>query len=113
MHWEIFLPTEATQAEQTVVTLIGLDYRPKEKHKSTWKLIVLLRNRGVVHMYALLEHGRRLYRSMAFTSNSRFAHHNLSPDEDSRRKPWLPPVRQIGRAVQQECRDRSRMPSSA
>eukprot|EP00456_Euglypha_rotunda_P029126 TRINITY_DN22877_c0_g2_i1.p1 TRINITY_DN22877_c0_g2~~TRINITY_DN22877_c0_g2_i1.p1 ORF type:complete len:236 (-),score=26.31 TRINITY_DN22877_c0_g2_i1:11-673(-) len=34
-------------------------------------------------------------------------------ESQSYRTKWLPDLLQIGRAVQQECRDRSRMPSSA
>jgi len=93
MRWELFLPTESLEPDAKEVQLFGLDYNPKEKHKSTWKNVIVLRDRAVVHLYVLLEHGRRLYRSLSFTSNSRFCHHNLQPDTGKRKKPWHPAVR--------------------
>eukprot|EP00456_Euglypha_rotunda_P010868 TRINITY_DN12793_c0_g1_i4.p1 TRINITY_DN12793_c0_g1~~TRINITY_DN12793_c0_g1_i4.p1 ORF type:complete len:148 (-),score=38.95 TRINITY_DN12793_c0_g1_i4:18-461(-) len=37
----------------------------------------------------------------------------IGVDDQDRKNTWLNDAEQIGRAVQQECRDRSRMPSSA
>jgi len=86
MRWELFMPSDPLAAEAQVCHLVGLDFNPKEKQKSTWKNVVVLRERGVVHVYALVEQGRRLYRSLSFTSNSRYCHHNLAPDVGRRKK---------------------------
>ncbi|KAG6965311.1 hypothetical protein JG687_00005501 [Phytophthora cactorum] len=62
----------------------GSDDKDKEKI-ATFKEIVAYRTMQVMHIYALVSHGRRLYRKLIFTSNSRLSLHsfplNISPDQ--------------------------------
>ncbi|KAG6968861.1 hypothetical protein JG688_00005595 [Phytophthora aleatoria] len=77
------LPDNATH-----VSLIGLDRGSDDKDKekiATFKEIVAYRTMQAMHIYALVSHGRRLYRKLIFTSNSRLSLHsfplNISPDQ--------------------------------
>ncbi|RLN73048.1 hypothetical protein BBJ28_00012419, partial [Nothophytophthora sp. Chile5] len=84
-----FLPRDPLPANANRVRLIGHDRGSddkKEKEKmATFKEIVAYRTMEVMHIYALVSHGRRLYRKLIFTSNSRLSLHsfplNISPDD--------------------------------
>ncbi|OWZ23137.1 hypothetical protein PHMEG_0002034 [Phytophthora megakarya] len=88
MPYTLFLPSDPLPANATCVTLVGLDRGSDDKEKekiATFKEIVAYRTMQVMHMYALVSHGRRLYRKLIFTSNSRLSLHsfplNISPDQ--------------------------------
>lgn len=87
LPYKLFLPSDPMPASSNQVRLLGLDrgFDDKEKEKiATFKEIVAYRSLKVMHMYALVSHGRRLYRKLIFTSNSRFTYHNfplnIAPD---------------------------------
>jgi ribonuclease BN (tRNA processing enzyme) len=50
----------------------------------TWKEFVLLRERNVVQMFNLLEHGRRSYRSLVYSTDTRFCLRSLEPETRDR-----------------------------
>ncbi|RMX67281.1 hypothetical protein DD238_002126 [Peronospora effusa] len=88
MPCTLFLPRDPLPATAIRVHLIGLDRGSDAKDKesiATFKEIVAYRAMKVMHVYALVSHGRRLYRKLIFTSNSRFSLHsfpvNVSPDQ--------------------------------
>ncbi|GMF19344.1 unnamed protein product [Phytophthora fragariaefolia] len=88
LPYTLFLPADSLPASATHVRLIGLDRGSDDKDKeriATFKEIVAYRTMQVMHMYALVSHGRRLYRKLIFTSNSRLSLHsfplNISPDQ--------------------------------
>ncbi|KAL4094321.1 hypothetical protein PRIC1_009982 [Phytophthora ramorum] len=88
LPYTLFLPTDPLPANATRVHLIGLDRGSDDKDKekmATFKEIVAYRTMQVMHIYALVSHGRRLYRKLIFTSNSRLSLHsfalNISPDQ--------------------------------
>ncbi|GMF14309.1 unnamed protein product [Phytophthora lilii] len=88
LPYTLFLPTDPLPASAKCVRLIGLDRGSDDKDKekiATFKEIVAYRTMQVMHMYALVSHGRRLYRKLIFTSNSRLSLHsfplNISPDQ--------------------------------
>ncbi|KAE9011489.1 hypothetical protein PF007_g10769 [Phytophthora fragariae] len=88
LPYTLFLPTDPLSANATHVRLIGLDRGSDDKDKekiATFKEIVAYRTMQVMHMYALVSYGRRLYRKLVFTSNSRLSLHsfplNISPDQ--------------------------------
>ncbi|TYZ50886.1 hypothetical protein PybrP1_007186 [[Pythium] brassicae (nom. inval.)] len=89
LPFTFFLPAEPLAAAATRVQLIGHDQGPKEKKEkekmATFKEIVAYRNHQVVHIYSLVTHGRRMYRKLIFTSNSRLSLHGfaltISPDD--------------------------------
>lgn len=91
LPFTFFLPAEPLAAGATRVQLIGHDLGPKEKKDkdkekmATFKEIVAYRHHQVVHIYSLVTQGRRLYRKLIFTSNSRLSLHGfaltISPDD--------------------------------
>ncbi|KAG1698490.1 hypothetical protein DVH05_015030 [Phytophthora capsici] len=88
LPYTLFLPSDPLTANATRVSLIGLDRGSDDKDKEkipTFKEIVAYRTMQVMHMYALVSHGRRLYRKLIFTSNSRLSLHsfplNISSDQ--------------------------------
>ncbi|KAL4139988.1 hypothetical protein PRNP1_015417 [Phytophthora ramorum] len=88
LPYTLFLPTDPLPANATRVHLIGLDRGSDDKDKekmATFKEIVAYRTMQVMHIYALVSHGRRLYRKLIFASNSRLSLHsfalNISPDQ--------------------------------
>ncbi|CAI5729997.1 unnamed protein product [Peronospora destructor] len=80
MPFTLFLPRDPLPATAIRVHLIGLDRGSDAKDKesiATFKEIVAYRAMKVIHMYALVSHGRRLYRKLIFTSNSRLSLHSF------------------------------------
>ena len=56
----------------------------------------LHRERGVVHVYNLHSHGRRMFRALAYSSHAAFALHSLPADLSKQKKP-VPAVVQHAR----------------
>lgn len=88
LPYTLFLPSDPLPDSAAHVRLIGLDRGSDDKDKekiATFKEIVAYRTMQVMHIYALVSHGRRLYRKLIFTSNSRLSLHsfalNISPDQ--------------------------------
>ena len=78
MEYEVFLPSAELAADAKVARLIGCD-RGGDKDVDTWKEILVYKEWDVVHVFNLLSHGRRMYRSLIFTSKSQYALHCLPP----------------------------------
>ncbi|KAI9918712.1 hypothetical protein PsorP6_012156 [Peronosclerospora sorghi] len=75
-----FLPKNPLPATATRVHMIGLDRGSDENDKekmATFKELVAYRTIQVVHIFALVSHGRRVYRKLIFTSNSRLSLHSF------------------------------------
>ncbi|KAF1319029.1 hypothetical protein FI667_g13369, partial [Globisporangium splendens] len=89
LQFTFFLPKDPLPPTATRVQLLGHDQGPKDKKDkekmATFKEIVAYREHKVLHIYSLVTHGRRLYRKLIFTSNSRLSLHgfplNVSPDD--------------------------------
>ena len=76
MQWPLFLPAETLTADADRCLLLGLagfSEVEEEENKmwATFKEVVVLRHRKVVHVYNLVSHGRRCYRQLVWTSDSR------------------------------------------
>jgi hypothetical protein len=87
MAWELFLPTSATDPNAQQVHLLGRD------DQRTFREFIVHRQRGVAQIYSLLEHGRRVFRSLEYTSDTRFTHRYVEPDIRDRAQEWHPAVR--------------------
>ncbi len=92
MNWELYLPAQTSPADK-VVHLIGCHINPKEPAKNTWKNVVVMKDTQTVLVYALLEHGRRSYRSLIYSSNARFSLLNMNPDVEPKKLPPHPDLR--------------------
>lgn len=89
LPFSFFLPKDPLPASAKRVRLVGFDQGPKEKKDKekmpTFKEVVAYREQEVMHLYALVSHGRRMYRKLLFTSNARLSLHSfklsISPDD--------------------------------
>ncbi|CAI5722768.1 unnamed protein product [Hyaloperonospora brassicae] len=80
LPYTLFLPNEPYPADASRVNLIGLDRGSGDKDDeqlATFKEIVAYRTMKVIHIFALVSHGRRLYRKLVFTSDSRLSLHTF------------------------------------
>lgn len=84
----IFFPHDPTPPDAPVIRLIGCAKFGKKQ--ATWKELVFRPHRHLLHIFNLMSHGRRMYRSLSFASDSRFALHGFSPNTAPRKK-GLPP----------------------
>ena len=71
------LPEEPLTGEAGVARLLGLD--KDGEADATFKEFVVVRSFGVVQVYNLVSHGRRVYRTLVFSSDYRFGLHCLEP----------------------------------
>src|SRR5205085_2034879 len=70
---KFYLPRTEYSATATVAILSGFD------GAHTLKEVVVFRRPAVCHVYAVLEHGRRFYRSLIFSSDAQFCLQDLPP----------------------------------
>ena len=77
LDYALFLPAAPLPADATVCRLVGMS--KEDKPHATWKELVVYRDRGMVHVYNLLSHGRRMYRSLVYTSAARFSLRAMKP----------------------------------
>lgn len=75
MMYTLLLPETAYPENVNTVNLLG--FANPDKDNATWKEFQVVRDPAVVHVYNLLPHGRRAYRSQIYTSDSRLSHHSL------------------------------------
>jgi hypothetical protein len=68
----------------TVATLVVLDPNSFLPTHEVW----VWRCHSVVHIYRLISHGRRFYRTLAYSSDSRFCLRELQPSISPRSSPW-------------------------
>ena len=54
------------------------------KADATWKEILVWKDRKVVHVFNLVSHGRKMYRSLVYSSDNRLALHSLPPNTNDR-----------------------------
>jgi len=87
MAFEFFLPHNHTDPNAELVHLLGQD------EMRTWREIIVHKQRGVCQIYSLLEHGRRMFRSLDYTSDTRFTSRYLEPNIKDRAFEWAPQVR--------------------
>lgn len=86
---KLYMPSKKYGADATTANLAGLHTprQPKPDPNNavsqpppippTLKEICVFRKSRVVHVYNVIEHGRRLYRTLVFSSNPRYCFHNL------------------------------------
>lgn len=80
----IFFPSEPYTDSTMVVRLLAC--AKYGKAQATWKEILIYRHREVMQIFNLISHGRRLYRAIAFTSNSKFCLHSFPANLAPRKK---------------------------
>ena len=93
LAYPLFLPQSPLGKGSTVARLVGCD-QPDKEH-ATWKEWVVYRERKLVQIFRLVEHGRRMYRVLCYTSDSRYSLHSLPTNTSARS--LLPP--QVRRAA--------------
>jgi len=75
IDYKILMPKDPLTEEDKIARFIGVD--KADKPHATWKEVVVLKERKVVHVYNLLSHGRRMFRSLIYTSDGRFSLQSL------------------------------------
>ncbi len=88
LSFSLWLPAEPVPADAGAAMLIGCDM---DAH-NTWKEVHVLRI-GLVQVFALREHGRRVYRTLIYTSDTRMSLRSLQPRCDDRSFMWRPQSR--------------------
>jgi len=84
--YNLLLPEKPLPADAVVLRVMGCwDHN---KDDSTWKEFEVLKSRGVVHVYNLVSHARRMYRQLVYSSNGRFALASL--DRKLKNRPVVP-----------------------
>ena len=77
MRTELGLGGNVKDVIQQAADLLGID--KKGEDDATWKEIVLVREWGVLHVFNLLSHGRRVFRQQVYSSRSAFCLAGLDP----------------------------------
>ncbi len=70
ISYKLLLPRDPILPTATCVRLMGC--ADADKEGATWKELVCWRSRNIVHIFNLVSHGRHTYRTLIFTSDSRF-----------------------------------------
>jgi thiol-disulfide isomerase/thioredoxin len=71
LDYPLYMPQEPLAANASECRLLGLAYA--DKPQATWKEFVVLRHHKTVHVFNVLSHGRRMYRQLIYSSNTRFS----------------------------------------
>ena len=82
MEYSLFLPEAEHDEGAALVRLVGCEAVADQRGSvvnMTFKEVHVCRARGVVHVFNLQSHGRRMYRRLVFTSDAKFALHCLEP----------------------------------
>ncbi|EDQ90981.1 uncharacterized protein MONBRDRAFT_31645 [Monosiga brevicollis MX1] len=91
MKYKLLLPETPADAEATEVRLLGCVAHTEKD--ATWKEVVVDRHRGLVSVFNLTSHGRRLFRVQVYSSDHRFALQplalRLNPDAAPQPQPLL------------------------
>ena len=88
MNYKLLLPSEPMAAMKNGQPQLGFGrligmVDPTKDH-ATWKEVIVCRERSVVHVYNLVSHGRKIFRSLVYTNDSRFCLHSLPPNVQDR-----------------------------
>ena len=75
MKYKLMLPNDPYDEACDMVRLVGC--ANADKGIMTWKEVQVIKSPPVVHIFNLIPHGRRAYRSLIYTSDSRFSYHSL------------------------------------
>jgi hypothetical protein len=82
MKYKLLLSALPLAENSTVARLLG--FVDPRKLDATWKEVLVYRNRRIVQVFNLVSHGRRLYRTLIYSSDNRFALHCLPPNTNDR-----------------------------
>eukprot|EP01012_Entosiphon_sulcatum_P024255 TRINITY_DN29428_c0_g1_i1.p1 TRINITY_DN29428_c0_g1~~TRINITY_DN29428_c0_g1_i1.p1 ORF type:complete len:4234 (+),score=586.19 TRINITY_DN29428_c0_g1_i1:35-12736(+) len=89
MKWKLLFPTGQLAGNAAQARLIGNDAKQHEEGEGTWKEFIVLRTVEVVHVYNLVSHGRKIFRSLIYSSNSALCLHSLAPIMGARRSEFI------------------------
>ena len=82
MEYKLLLPETPLENNATKVHLIGL--ANPDKTNATWKEFVVYRHSHTLHVYNLLSHGRKMFRSMIYSTSSVYSLASLARDDDGK-----------------------------
>ena len=80
------MPTENLPLDAACVRLVA----PHPQNGALWREAVVFRDLAIVHLYAVVEHGRQFYRRLIYTSDARYTLSETQPStEDRKEGMWL------------------------
>jgi thiol-disulfide isomerase/thioredoxin len=94
MEYKLLLPHDPLPDDASEAHLIGL--ANPDKGNATWKEFVCYKyahHGGVLHVFNLLSHGRKVYRSLIYSSHASLSRHSLPVNVDPRSGPVPDEVR--------------------
>lgn len=94
MTYKLLLPAEPLPEGAMAARLLGM-VDPTKDH-ATWKEVLVWKDRRVVHVFNLVSHGRKMFRSLVYTNDSRFCLHSLPPNTHDRSTISSSVVREAG-----------------
>lgn len=71
---------------ESAQTALLIAFHPDQQ--KPWKEAVIFKAQRMVHVYMLVSHGRRHFRSLEYTSNATCTLHTLQPSTDDRKTAW-------------------------
>ena len=81
---QVCLPDKPLSENASVAYMIGVH----PKTGGAWKEIFVFKHLRMVHIYNISSHGRRFYRSLEYTTDSRFTLRDMQPSTEARKNPW-------------------------
>ena len=82
MKYSLLFPQEHLPEIATEATLIGCV--DSDQDDATWKEVVVSKTRAIVQVFNLVSSGRRLFRSLVYSSNAKYCLHSLPPSLGTR-----------------------------
>jgi thiol-disulfide isomerase/thioredoxin len=79
MEYTLLLPEKVLNKNANSIHLIGL--ANSDKTNATWKEFIVYKHINVLHVYNLLSHGRKMYRSLIFSTSSTLSLASLAGDD--------------------------------
>lgn len=80
----ICLPENPLPHDADVAYMVGIH----PKLGGTWKEIFVYKSRRSVQIYSVTSHGRRFYRSLEYTNDTRITLRDMQPSIEDRNFPW-------------------------
>jgi len=86
IEWEIMMPEKELDPNATVAYMVVLH----PKLGTTFREVFLYKDYSCVQIYDVESYGRRFYRTLIFTTDTRFTLRELQPSTQARPAPWRP-----------------------
>lgn len=83
--YKLLLREEQLREDEDTCRMLGRDFNEKKPEELTWKEVVIYRDPKVIHVFNIVSHGRRMWRTQVYSSDSRFSLQSLIPNDAIRK----------------------------